>query len=279
MDLQDFWQENKRWILGVVAGLIVYWVGGGIVSAVFGGASASGRVQAMARDLQREEYYDAQALRTAREENERLTALVEQVRQHAAFVPDEEFVLTGKGDPDLYFPEVERRVRTRIVAYAQERSVAIDERDLVWPAAVSREEKEQTLVGLCALQHAALRLVDAGEQVRQEVADAVGLQSIESMQIEKRAGSSTSRRGRRAADSEIAGLVDEYRVKFRFRADTATLQAWLEKLRSASPSIGLAPELRVTPGDQVGDPVLVQGSLAALVIRDLSASDSANQDG
>jgi hypothetical protein len=188
-------------------------------------------------------------------------------------------VLTGKGDPDLYFPEVERRVRTRIVAYAQERSVAIDERDLVWPAAVSREEKEQTLIGLCALQHAALRLVDAGEQVRQEIADSVGLQSIESFQIEKRAGSSSSRRGRRTADSEIAGLVDEYRVKFRFRSDTATLQAWLEKLRREVPSIGLAPELRVTPGDQVGDPVLVQGSLAALVIGDLTASDSANQDG
>jgi hypothetical protein len=166
LDLQDFWQENKRWILGVFAGLIVYWVGGGIVSAVFGGASASGRVLAMARDLQREEYYDAQALRTAREENERLMALVERVRAHAAFVPDDEFVLTGKGDPDLYFPEVERRVRSRLVAYAQERSVAIDERDLVWPAAVSRDEKEQTLVGLCALQHAAMRASSCAKKSR-----------------------------------------------------------------------------------------------------------------
>ena len=35
MDLHDFWQENKRWILGVVLGLLVYWIGGSVITGMY----------------------------------------------------------------------------------------------------------------------------------------------------------------------------------------------------------------------------------------------------
>lgn len=273
MDLQEFWQENKRWVLGVVAGLIVFVILDAVVGSVLGGDDAVRRVQTLERSLQGAEYFDAKALAAAREENERLRALAVRVRDHVGFVPDDEFVLAGKGDPDLYFPDVERRVRERVVARAQERSVGIDERDLAWPAAVTREEKEEALIGLCVLQHAALRLIDAGEEVRQRLPDALGVQAIETFAIERSSAAGSGRRGRRVEDAGLAELVDEHRVKFRFRADVATLQAWLEKLRADAPSIGLAPDLRVVPGDQIGDPVLVQGTLSAVVLHEPQTTD------
>jgi hypothetical protein len=273
LDLQDFWQESKRWVLGVLAGLIVFWIGGKVVDAVFGGANASGRAIGLARSLQGTEYFDAEALSAARAQNEGLTALLARVREHSGFVPDEDFVLAGKGDPDLYFPEVERRVRQRVVSRAQERSVSIDEGDLTWPAAVTRDEKAETMVGLCVLEHAALRLVEASEEVRQRLPDALGLQGIESFAID-RPGTARSPRGPRGtANDDLAGLVDEHRVRFRFRADVPTLQAWLTRLRAERPTIGLAPELRVTPGDQIGDPVTVQGILSAIVLHEPTAQD------
>lgn len=268
MDLQDFWQENKRWVLGVVAGLIVYWIGSSIVGAAFGGEAAVKGVKALAVGLNREEFYDREALEAARAENERLKELAARVRAHVGFVPDDEFVLVGKGDPELYFPDVERRVRQHVLVRAQELSVALDERGLVWPPPVGREEIQERLIGLCALQHAADRLLDAGQETLRRAPDAVGLQSIDQLAIDKRVSSRRPPRQGSSPDAAVAGLLDEYRVKFAFRTDVATLQAWLEKLRSEKPSIGLSPDLRVTPGDQVGDPVLVQGTLSALVLRE-----------
>ena len=31
MDLHDFWQENKRWILGIALGFLVYLIGGTVI--------------------------------------------------------------------------------------------------------------------------------------------------------------------------------------------------------------------------------------------------------
>ena len=77
--------------------------------------------------------------------------------------------------------------------------VDLDERDLSWPAPVGRAEIESTLLDLCVLQHAAMRLLDASVEARQHSLDGVGLQTIESLQIEKRSGAASSRRSRRAA--------------------------------------------------------------------------------
>ena len=41
MDPHEVWQENKRWILGVVAGLLVYWVGTSIIAGVYSTSSAA----------------------------------------------------------------------------------------------------------------------------------------------------------------------------------------------------------------------------------------------
>ena len=268
MDLQDFWQENKRWLLGVVAGLVVVWIGMGIVQAVFGGGAALRSAEAQARQLSTMKVYDSEALRAAREQNQRLVGLDQRLREHVAFEPGERFVLAGKGDPDVYFPGVERAVRSSVVDRAREAGVELDERNLSWPTPIGREEIEARLVELAVLEHAALRLLDAGERQRQDSPDALGVQGIDALKVELRSSAPARRRGPQAG-ADAAERISEARVKFAFRADIGTLQTWLQRLREESPPIGLAPDLRVLPGDQIGDPVTVTGTLAALRIREV----------
>lgn len=267
MDLQDFWQESKRWVLGVVAGAIVFWIGSGVVEATVGGRTAVLNALSTARSIKNGEWFDSDARDAARAENERLEQLAARVREHVAFVPDAEFVLPSGADADTYFPKMERLVRQRVLARAQEESVSLDEQSLSWPAPVDTAEKEARLIGLAVLQHGALRLLEASELVRQRDPEALGVQVIDSFVVETKPGAG-SRGARRAAKDDASELFEEHRVKFQFHADVATLQAWLEMLRGREPSIGLQPDLIVTPGNQVGDPIRVTGTLSALVFPD-----------
>ena len=77
MDLQDFWQENKRWVLGVVAGLIVYWIGSGVVAVVGAVAVVVKTARAGIRPAT-----ISKAIRATRVANRGTTRLMEQTRDH-----------------------------------------------------------------------------------------------------------------------------------------------------------------------------------------------------
>ena len=268
MDVQEFWQENKRWVLGVVAGAIVVWIGTGVVDSAFGARSIAVRANAAAAEI-RKEHFDAQALAAVRKENESLTAMTARLRDAVGFVPDEDFVLEGKGDPATWFPTIAHRVRTKVLRLAQESGVTLEDKNLGWTPPVDREDVEARLVELCVLDHAASRLFDASAEVLARDPEALGLQTIDTLKIENKKRGGTARRPKAGAATDAADLLDEYVVTIAFRSDVATLQNWLARLRSLRPSLGIASAepFTVLTGEKIGDPVRVKGAIQALLIR------------
>src|SRR5690606_7222702 len=207
---------------------------------------ADGARQAVGRSvraLEKEEWFDAEARKLAEARHAELKAQEARLRAAVAFVPPEDFTLDGKGDADGYFVRVSDRVRRELLERAAEHGVEFADADLQWPSPVGREEIEQTLTGLGALDHAVRTLLEAGTPVRQQKADAIGLQAIEAFRIEK--AGRTQRRTpyrRRGAAAELGDRVTQHRVAFQFRSDLATLQVFLETLRRATPALTLAPD-------------------------------------
>lgn len=265
MDISEFWQENKRWVLGVAAGAVVYLVGQKVVSSTFGADGLASRARTTAVSIDKTEYFDNDALAAARTQSKAIEAVGAQLRERVGFVPDADFQLDGKGDPDTYFPEMARRVRRKVVLTAQESSIDFADQSLAWQPAVGREEIATRLLELNVLEAAAMRLIDASNEVRAAEPDAFGVVAIESIKIEK---SKTAGGARGRVRKESNAPVKEFTVSFQFRCDVATLQNWLERLRSQRPVLGIAvdPAFVVQTGDQINDPIRVKGAVTALWI-------------
>ena len=200
--------------------------------------------------------------------------LLAQVR----FEPDERFTVDGKGDLDLHFDSVAREVRGSLVEKAQRFGVELASESLEWPAPVGRLEIDRTLAGLCVLETAVSRLLDAGDEVLAVRSDAIGLRSVDRFEVAsikkgrdrrgRRGRGSRARRRSSGADTELAGRLDEYEVTFKFRADAATTQLFLEKCRASAPLLLLRDGFKMKAGRDAADPLTVQGRLVGLSLRD-----------
>ena len=250
MDLNDIWTQNKRWILGVLAGGVLFWIATSIVGSIWDGGAAERKVLSVASALRKQSYYDAKARKLARTSGEALESAQARLDGELTFTPDELFELAGKGDPDLHFDRVQRDVRTALVDKAQQFSVELAPDGLRWAAPVGREEIERALIGLNVLETAVDRLLDASEEIRSaSTFGALGVQAIEKFEVtSKRARRSSGYRRskvRRDSDSvDVEERVDEYEVSFKFRADAPTVQLFLDNgvqildhVRSSYPSL------------------------------------------
>lgn len=258
MDANELWQENKRWILGVALGAVVFWVASTVIGGVYGTTGASRQIRTARQELAGQAFYTQAALHNAQQEAEQVQASLDELTKAMVFVPGDEFLVAGKGDPDLHFDAVSRRVKRDLLRRADALGVRLLEKDLDWPAPVS-EEIQPTLIGLNLLEQVALRLLDAHERVKGWDAEATGLDSIETLRVVA-AGRTSGSRARRGA-SEV---VQEEKVSFKVRADEATVKLFLESCASKAPPIALAPDFKMTVGPAPGDPLLVSGTMLAL---------------
>ena len=94
MNLDDYWQENKRFVLTVVAGVVLFFVGSGVIDSVYGEErrATHSSIQSLKRKL-REPLFDAADLERAQTQNEELTAATDELLAKARFVPRPRFVL------------------------------------------------------------------------------------------------------------------------------------------------------------------------------------------
>mgnify|MGYP001404866380 CR=1 FL=1 len=78
MDLNDYWQENKNFVLCVAAGFLVFFIGNGLIQSNIGAdvTAARGRINSTQRELGKITLTKAD-LREAERENEELRAAVE----------------------------------------------------------------------------------------------------------------------------------------------------------------------------------------------------------
>jgi hypothetical protein len=143
MDFNDYWQENKRFVMTVAAGLLVFLFGQLLVSSFFGKDLQSKReeIGRTRRDLAKGRF-GSQELAQARSENEALKRVSDALLAAAAFRPRPAFVLDpAAGTPtNQYFARVEE-VRDRLHRAAGRANVRI-QNDLGLPALAPTREDE-----------------------------------------------------------------------------------------------------------------------------------------
>lgn len=262
MDLHDIWQENKRWILGVLIGVIVFWIGHSVLQSKYDTGVETRKIAGHRRYVQEEERFTQAALDAARAENESLQSARQKLGAALLFKPTDDFVLEGKGDPSLHFDKVNRDVRSRLLGQADQVGIELAAKDLQWPAAVGPTEIQETLIGLCLMQETMDRLIAAHERVRGASDEALGLVAIESMKISGKTGGGR-RLPRRRSPSEDSG-VEETALDFRLRADAAVVEQFLEACRSDSERPISVRAFKMQVGRAPGEPVTVQGTLTAV---------------
>ena len=268
MDPHEVWQENKRWILGVVAGLLVYWVGSTVIGGLYSTASVSRQMRRVQQGMTADAFYTRESLSTAQDEREALAAERSRLERAVIFEPAEVFLLEGKGDPDTYFEKISRRVRNQNVDRADQLGVELPERKIDWPSPVG-EEIQPTLIAVNLLEEALDRLFDAHEQVRSWDPEALGLVSIERFRILSGRGGGRSASGPRRTSGKLnpADLILEDKVQFQFSADEATVRLFLEACASRQPRITLTPDFKMTVGHVPGEPLGVAGTISAVRLR------------
>ncbi len=267
MDLSDFWQENKKWVLGCVAGLIVFLIAKSVVSSTYVDPVVS-KYRATGSDYTKiagEKRYLATHLAKARKDQEALGARLGALRDALHYALPEEFDLNGKGDAELWLATVFSRVRGEVFRQVREADVEFLDKAFTWSPVTEPDEIQRRLVGVSLVQHMVGQLLTAHRAVTEDDFQAVGLRSILEFKMDRMQRQGRRRSSRRDQAEQAADLVSEVAVKFKFEADNATIHRFLENCRTARPRVILGA-LKIAPGRRSGDPLLVTGDLRALTI-------------
>lgn len=127
MDVNDYWQANKRFVVSVGTGALVFLVAFLWLNSAYGGAAklAAANLRKAANEL-RESRYGPADLDRATEQNEALQADFEALSQAAAFEPRPEFVLQdGAGSPNNQYFLRRDEVRSDLARIAGRRRVSL----------------------------------------------------------------------------------------------------------------------------------------------------------
>jgi|GEM_PF-6629922 len=260
MDIGEFVQENKPWLLGVAVGAAVWLIGGAVVDSV----TAPGQMPRRQDTLR--EAYKSRDLAGAQEVSDALTAERARLAAELSFDVAPAFrEWSGPADQHLFLSG--RDLRMSIVNAASDRDVVVDESDISWEVPSGVEQIRDTLFGLDLLDVIQSRLFQAHDRVVRGDEDAMGLGAIISMKLEgQRRGRSLGRgrsRGRRRGAVDVSDLIKQQRVSLQFQSDEATLAYFLEACRAEQRTVVL-DSLQVTAPARVGEGCTVKLSVAGI---------------
>ena len=167
MDLNDYWQENKRFVTTVAAGATVFLVGYLILSGRY--EERIGAQKSQERTLRSElggELFSIEDLETAEDQNEALVAAVEALEAGTAFRPRDLFRLRkggGAGSASSQYLQVLDQVRAELVPRAKRNSMQIVEGLGMPELSPTREDEiERYLEALDVIETVVLLAIQAG---------------------------------------------------------------------------------------------------------------------
>ncbi len=167
MDFNDYWQDNKRFLITVGIGLLVFMIGEMILDSMWGEdlRAQQRSVTSAQRELARSKYTTADLTR-AREENTALTDTLSVLADTVAFQPRARFVFQPEQESasNRYFAAVSE-VRSELLTIASRRNLRLPE-DLGLPALSPTRDEEilRYLDALDVVDRAARLAVEAGVQ-------------------------------------------------------------------------------------------------------------------
>lgn len=176
MDLNEFWQENKRFVVSVASGIIVFVTGSMLVNSFFRDDLVQQKKSATSTEskLKNEPMYSTADLTVAEKENEALKRAVEALSMVVDFQVREPFRLDPqKGSANNQYFQAVSGVRERLLADCGRGNLRIQD-DLGLPALSPTHEPE------IARYLAALDLVDRAVRTALEA----GIERIDKIQIQ-----------------------------------------------------------------------------------------------
>jgi len=275
MDLNDFWQENKKWVLSCVVGLVVFLIAKSVVYNSYV-APVLSKYKSTRGDYSKiggEGRYLDQHLANARKDRAALSERLGVLRDALHFELADRFNLNGKGDAELHLATVYAGVRSVVFKSADDEDVEFLEKAFTWSPETEPEKIQRRLVGVSLVEHCVAQLLAAHRDVIKDDFSAVGLRSILDFKMDREARSTRRRSGRRDKALQAADLVSEVSVKFKFEADNATVHRFLENCRAARPRVILGA-FKAVPGRRSGDPLVVTGDLRALTVKPLPSEET-----
>lgn len=264
MDFGAFVQENRRWLLGTGIGFLVFLIAFFVINSIYDPTVPLQGLSQLSNNLPKEVYGGA-ARDQLRTEAEQLTAEAERLERLLAYTRSGDFEVPAGANASETLFQKGRQLRQAILDGANERNVAIEEKNVSWVVPLGVDEIRRTLFGLELIDQIARRLLAASDAVRAADPDAVGLASIVSLHTEAKS-QTQSYRSQRGGAADLRDRVQQEHVQFKFEADAATVARFFEACRVAGSTLVVETALMQQP-TRAGDPVIVSGSLAGIAFK------------
>jgi len=204
MDLNDVWQGNKRFILGVGAGFVVFLIGQATIGSLWSSTGPAAAVKSRSSKLRKLETPSKSSLNKVNTEVSDLDEELESLFGRMAFVTQDAFLLPKREpSPDLLYNEIRSRAGDELVDVAARQNI-----DVIQTLGLP----EFTPSGREAIQRA-LSGLDIVEMVV-ETAIVAGVRAIPEIEI-------VEQRGRRRKSTE--SFIDPLKVRFRIEGSTASI--------------------------------------------------------
>ena len=173
MDLNEYWEENRRFVLGVLGALVVFFIAHSLVKSIYADdiVSKRGQISRSKSDLN-EPMYSSADLALAEEQNAALKAALQELIGPTHFAPRDAFALDAeRGSASSQYLRALGDVREELVRLAGRANMLLDN-SLGLPAlSPTRDvEIERYLEGLDLVDQLVRSAIDAGvtrvEQLR-----------------------------------------------------------------------------------------------------------------
>lgn len=231
MDLSEYWQENKRFVVGVTAGVVLFFVGHMTLASSFDGRirSLERRIARYRADLSKP-MLSAADLADAEQENDGLRAVVRELAGALDFRPREEFALDPtRGPANAQYLRVLSRVREELLQRASRAGITV-EAGLGMPSLSPTREAEiqRYLEALDVIERAV------------DLALAARVDRVERISVKLDPGL-TSRQG--------VGVLERTRVKLELAGESLAIErvlAWTQRPPGGGPPLAI-DELELLP--------------------------------
>ncbi|HET6204329.1 MAG TPA: hypothetical protein VFI25_16170 [Planctomycetota bacterium] len=213
MDPTAFLQQNRKFLIGVSLGAVVFLVGRTVTARTVGDSldAALLDIRREGRKL-REQRYGPKELKKAREVRDGLAAGFEALRARVEFVPNPRFVLPeGASSPSVFYLEATAKAKEELRAKSARADVEIDERLGLPPLSPPTKEEIRRTLRALDLAH---RLVDKAIDAR--------VRRIEEIRPAEARGR------RKSGEKGGGGFLDEVRISLKVSGPPPSVARFLE---------------------------------------------------
>lgn len=233
MDLANYWQENKRFLVTAVSGALVFGIGWMVIESYLGKDLVRQRatVNTTTQKLRKDPMYTADDRAEAEKENDELVKAVDALSKAITFAPRPQFVLSQKkGSASSQYFAVVSSVRDDLLRQAGRANMRIPE-DLGLPALSPTREPD------IERHLEALDLVDRAVRM----ALVAGCERIEKIEI---------RLDPRLNSREGVGRIEKTRIAFTFSGKGAPITSFL--------ALSQSPGEKDQNGAPLGGPLAIE---------------------